>query len=156
MIVFKLCVGNAMYRINRHIQPSSCLQHLYVHKQAIPKKVGLNFKQKLKTHSPSDGGAINKRKGASKTQFSVLSEMWGSGDLGRSRLSLDCVHWADKTPTADARACKNQLQAPAEWGYFHLRRKKQERDDEAVRLLNERPDSRVQPKWLCLVSCCFN
>ncbi len=72
MIVFKLCVGNDMYRINRHIQPSSCLQHLYVHKQAIPKKVGLNFKQKLKTHSPSDGGAINKRKGASKTQFSAV------------------------------------------------------------------------------------
>ncbi len=91
-----------MYRINGQIQPSSCLQHLYAHKQAIPKKVGLNFNRELKMHFPSNGGgAINKIKGASKTQFllfSVLSERGGSGDLGRSRLSLDCVHRADKMP----------------------------------------------------------
>ncbi len=61
-----------MYRINGQIQPSSCLQHLYAHKQAIPKKVGLNFKRELKTHFPSNGGAINKIKGASKTQFSAV------------------------------------------------------------------------------------
>lgn len=72
--------------------------------------------------------------------------MWGSGDLGRSRLSLDCVHWADKTPTADARSSKHQPQAPVELGYFHLRGNKRERDGEAVRLLNEMP---VEARQTC-------